>query len=54
MKKKTKKLVLSQETLIRLEDNLGEIAGGVTLRCDYSGTYRTCATCGQTCTTNLC
>jgi len=54
MKKQMKKLELNRETLVSLEKNLGQVAGGVTLRCEYSGGYATCATCGQTCTTNLC
>jgi len=53
MKKTVKKLVLNRETLTNLEENLGEVAGGATLRCQYSG-YQTCATCMATCGTNLC
>jgi hypothetical protein len=53
MKKQIKKLVLSRETLVGLEANLSQVAGGVTLRCEYSG-YATCATCNRTCGTNLC
>lgn len=55
MKKKlTKKLSLHRETLTQLEQpELQLAAGGATLRCEYSG-YQTCATCGQTCGTNLC
>ncbi|HVG10507.1 MAG TPA: class I lanthipeptide [Thermoanaerobaculia bacterium] len=52
-KKEKKKLTLNRETLVSLEENLKQVAGGVTLRCEYSG-YKTCATCGQTCGTNLC
>jgi hypothetical protein len=53
-KAKSKKLVLNRETLVQLEEpNLALAAGGATLRCEYSG-YQTCATCGQTCGTNLC
>ncbi|HJX26611.1 MAG TPA: class I lanthipeptide [Thermoanaerobaculia bacterium] len=52
--KTTKKLQLNRETLIQLEQaELRQVAGGATLRCEYSG-YQTCATCGQTCGTNLC
>lgn len=55
MKKQTKKLVLSKETLSRLEENLNQVAGGSHYPdCPWSGGYRTCATCGNTCTTNLC
>jgi hypothetical protein len=54
MKKHMKKLVLSRETLVSLEANLCQVAGGITLHCQYSG-YRTCATCDNaTCGTNLC
>jgi hypothetical protein len=54
MKKKMKKLTLSKETLVHLEEDLVKAAGGITLRCQYSG-YRTCGTCdNQTCGTNLC
>jgi len=54
MKKQPKKLVLSRETLVGLETNLDQVAGGATLRCEYSG-YRTCTTCDNaTCGTNLC
>ena len=52
-KKDKKKLTLNRETLVSLEENLPLVAGGATLRCEYSG-YQTCATCGQTCGTNLC
>jgi hypothetical protein len=52
-KKQTKKLVLAKETVVGLQDNLEQVAGAATLRCEYGG-YRTCATCGQTCGTNLC
>jgi hypothetical protein len=54
MKKQTKKLVLSRETLVSLETSLEQVAGGATLHCQYSG-YRTCTTCDNaTCGTNLC
>lgn len=54
MKKQMKKLTLAKETLIHLEEDLAKVAGGATLRCEWSG-YRTCATCNnQTCGTNLC
>jgi len=54
MKKQMKKLVLNRETLVGLETNLCQVAGGITLRCQYSG-YQTCATCDNaTCGTNLC
>ncbi|MEO6193556.1 MAG: hypothetical protein ABIS20_11140 [Thermoanaerobaculia bacterium] len=55
MKKQIKKLVLSRETLVSLESNLGQVAGGYTLRCQYSGGLATCTTCdNQTCRTNYC
>ncbi len=55
MKKQVKKLVLSRETLVDLETNLWQVAGGITLRCQYSDGRATCATCDNaTCTTNLC
>jgi len=58
MKKKSKKLVLNRETLVYLERNLEEVAGGVTKNPSLCGTgfsgYDTCATCGNTCGTNLC
>lgn len=53
MKKTVKKLVLNRETLVDLEDNLRQVAGGYTARCQYSG-YGTCLTCEPTCTTNYC
>ena len=53
MKKQVKKLVLSRETLVDLEENLVQVAGGYTARCQYSG-YNTCNTCAATCTTNYC
>lgn len=58
MKKQAKKLVLSRETLARLEANLGQVAGGATAscpaRCTFSGD-QTCTTCNHnTCGTNLC
>jgi len=54
MKKQMKKLALSRETLVSLEANLEQVAGGYTLRCQYSG-YGTCTTCdNQTCGTNFC
>lgn len=53
MKKSPKKLVLHRETLVRLEEDLREVAGGITPRCPYSG-YATCNTCAATCTTNYC
>ena len=52
-KKEKKKLTLNRETLVSLEENLQQAAGGATLRCEWSG-YQTCATCGGTCGTNLC
>jgi hypothetical protein len=53
MKKTVKKLVLAKETVVRLEDNLEQAAGGATTAC-WSG-YQTCATCNRnTCGTNLC
>lgn len=52
-KKAVKKLVLAKETVIRLEDDLGQVAGGATHAC-WSD-YQTCATCNnRTCGTNLC
>jgi hypothetical protein len=53
MKKQTKKLTLSKETLVHLEEDLVKVAGGATYTCEWSG-YATCATCGRTCGTNLC
>ena len=54
MKKQMKKLTLAKETLVSLEKNLGQVAGGLTkINCE-SG-YATCATCNHnTCGTNLC
>ncbi len=69
MKKRTKKLALNRETLVHLENDLGQIVGGLTAvtecgtrtcmpphsGCEYSGAGRqTCLTCQRTCTTNLC
>jgi hypothetical protein len=54
MKKQVKKLALAKETLVNLEESLGQVAGGVTLKaCTFSG-YNTCQTCGASCGTNLC
>jgi hypothetical protein len=53
MKKTVKKLVLNRETLVDLEQSLRQVAGGITLRCQYSG-YQTCGTCESVCTTNYC
>lgn len=53
MKKLVKKLVLNRETLVDLEENLQQVAGGYTARCQYSG-YITCGTCQGVCTTNYC
>ena len=53
MKKTVKKLVLNRETLVDLEENLRQVAGGYTARCQYSGDG-TCLTCAPTCTTNYC
>jgi hypothetical protein len=62
MKKKTKKLVLSKETLIDLQSGLAHVAGegGVSgtgcgaPACPWTG-GRTCNTCNNnTCGTNLC
>jgi hypothetical protein len=64
MKKTAKRLMLNRETLVHLEQNPGQVAGGVTavtdcgsqscpVLCTFSG-YRTCVTCGGTCGTNLC
>jgi hypothetical protein len=53
MKKTVKKLVLSKETVIHLQENLEKVAGGNSHDC-WSD-YRTCATCNNnTCGTNLC
>lgn len=55
-KKTTKKLTLNRETLSSLESELEKVAAGAyTDNPDicWSG-QRTCATCGRTCTTNLC
>jgi hypothetical protein len=55
MKKQMKKLVLNRETLVGLDVNLGQVAGGLTnpKACQDSG-YNTCQTCQATCGTNLC
>ncbi|HKI01844.1 MAG TPA: hypothetical protein VKK31_07695 [Thermoanaerobaculia bacterium] len=56
MKKSVKKkLMLNRETLVGLEHNLEQVAGGVTgpKACTFSG-LATCGTCGATCGTNLC
>jgi len=67
MKKRTKKLSLSRETLVNLENHLRQVAGGATAvtdcgtrtcmppnsGCEFSGRH-TCFTCQGTCTTNLC
>ena len=39
MKKQMKKLVLSRETLVSLEHNLGKVAGGGTQQCTDSGAF---------------
>jgi hypothetical protein len=53
-KKELKKLALHRETLTDLDRlDLHQVAGGITLRCTYSG-YNTCNTCQATCTTNYC
>lgn len=61
MQKKMKKLVLAKETLADLESGLGMVVAGATASCTGCGApacpwsgVRTCVTCGQTCTTNLC
>jgi hypothetical protein len=56
MKKAVKKLKLSKETLVRLEHNLWQVAGGATANPDIcgSGPIATCATCVRTCTSRLC
>ena len=53
MKKTVKKMALNRETLVDLEQSLVKVAGGITLRCQYSG-YATCGTCESVCTTNYC
>ena len=67
MKKKVKKLTLSRETLVTLQNNLQQVAGGITAvtdcgtrtckppysTCEWSG-YQTCNSCQNTCTTNYC
>ncbi|HEV2855600.1 MAG TPA: hypothetical protein VHC97_22620 [Thermoanaerobaculia bacterium] len=56
MKKKAKRLTLSRETLVNLENSLEQVAGGAyTNNPDicFSG-QATCATCVNTCTTNRC
>ncbi|HEY9420136.1 MAG TPA: hypothetical protein VIW92_01860 [Thermoanaerobaculia bacterium] len=53
MKKTPKKLTLSRETLVHLEESLRQVEGGATYTCEWSG-YRTCGTCQRTCGTNLC
>ncbi len=57
MKKRTKNLVLSRETLVGLEHNLGQVAGGVTNNPDICGDsgFNTCQTFVRTCgATYLC
>jgi hypothetical protein len=62
MKKRVKKMVLSRETLVHLENSLEQVAGGASepsycgscpQDCTFSG-QRTCNTCQGTCTTNYC
>jgi hypothetical protein len=67
MKKRVKRLALNRETLVRLENNLEQVVGGITAvadcgtrtcapphsGCEWSG-YRTCNSCQNTCTTNYC
>lgn len=57
MKKKTKRLKLSRETLAGLENNnLEQVAGGAYTdnpNICFSG-QQTCGTCVLTCTTNRC
>lgn len=59
-KKKTKKLMLSKETLVDLQSGLGQVVAGAVSgtgcgapACPWSG-VRSCNTCGNTCGTNLC
>jgi hypothetical protein len=68
MKKQMKKLMLAKETLARLEQSLGQIAGGITAwvdcgtqtcappysACDFSNGQQTCTSCEGVCTTNYC
>jgi hypothetical protein len=55
MKKQPKKLMLSRETLVALETDLGKVAGGYTPNCQFSDGRPTCNTCDNfTCTTNFC
>jgi hypothetical protein len=68
MKKQVKKMTLTKETLSRLEQNLGHVAGGITAvadcgsrtcqppysGCEWSNGQQTCFTCAGTCTTNYC
>ena len=58
MKKQVKKLVLSKETLIRLEHRAVEVARGAATGFDGCPTWtglRTCVTCDPgNCTTNRC
>jgi hypothetical protein len=54
MKKQLKKLVLSRETLVTLEQNLEQVAGGATSLCGDSGVV-TCPSFQKTCgATYLC
>jgi hypothetical protein len=64
MRKRTKRLVLNRDTLVKMEHNLEQVEGAATavtdcgsascpVLCTFSG-YRTCVTCGGTCGTNLC
>lgn len=66
MKKRAKKMVLSRETLVSLDQDLGQVAGGTSyapcgsascpdICTQASGNNRTCITCdNHTCTSNFC
>jgi len=68
MKKQAKKMKLAKETLTRLEQNLGYVAGGITAQidcgtqtcappdssCVWSNGQETCVSFAETCTTNYC
>ena len=54
MKKKSKKLTLSRETLVQLpKPNLELAAGGYSLRCDTTY-YASCVSCAATVCTAKC
>lgn len=58
MKKNVKKLTLNRETLVNLEENLKQVAGGTLADTEcygcYSGGVPTCYPSRNTCATRLC